>query len=1028
MDNLIPPSELRASPDPALTAFAELAVLRLKTARSLISLFDRDNQYIVAEATPSLSLAPLAKPVDHEAGEHLVLCGTAIPRTAGICELALGVPQPRSARNSLADHELPMTVIPDLAIDPRSSQRAFCHQAPENRFYAGVPLRTPKGIDIGVLCVFDPHPRADLDDISVCFLRDLSRVIVEHLDSKRQRQNQRRADRMVRGVGNFVEGKSTISEPKPTSSPDVSRDGLPQEDDVDGLQRRVERELNLQSPDIASGTPSSCSQTGAGSRDDQSPSLTLPLQRPGPSPTPYPTSSGASTMTARSMSSFARTHPQEPRIRQIFSKAANVVREAIDVKSALFLDASIRSFGGLAQSASQDGGSIGGIESSSSSSESELDFQPSRVSAGGRVGGRDRTKPSCRILGYSSSSASTIDGDPPPFVSVSERFLTKLLRRYPKGKIFNFDARGQSQPGDYSGDEVFSSLAAVEPEQYSMTTPEQPRDTESPARRRRLERLSRSDEERTVAALFPNSRSVVLVPLWDTQRQCWYAGGFVCTAAGGRTMTVEHDLSYLRVFGIVMMSEVDRLRTQLIEQSKTDLLSSLSHELRSPLHGIILGAELLNDTPLDTFQSDMLVSIESCGRTLLETMDHLLDWSKINNFIDPSQRLSDIEDNAAAVPSGRMHLAKGDMGNHIAKLGIEAGMMSISSNFELDVLAEEVVESVCAGFSYQRLSIAQLAKEQATECAEAKDAIRRLDSIQAMEDIGPRARKYEDLQALVAGVTVTFDINPAISWTFHAQPGAIRRIIMNLLGNSLKFTTSGVVNVNVLQIPYERKKGNPSAFTTVKIVVTDTGRGMSQNYIHNHLFTPFSQEDSLTAGLGLGLSLVKQIVAQMGGSIQVLSKPGCGTRVTVVLQLQEAAAPSPTGNPNLASFDEFTALTTQLNGLRVHLLGLPKEYSVDGGEQPELLKGTRSEDALVANFCAEWLRMQIVEPSDSGQPLADLILTTEASIEDVLVEHRHGRMSAPVVVMCRNALAARHLATSARFCDENTVFEFVSQP
>ncbi|KAF6783766.1 Histidine kinase 5-like protein 2 [Colletotrichum sojae] len=139
----------------------------------------------------------------------------------------------------------------------------------------------------------------------------------------------------------------------------------------------------------------------------------------------------------------------------------------------------------------------------------------------------------------------------------------------------------------------------------------------------------------------------------------------------------------------------------------------------------------------------------------------------------------------------------------------------------------------------------------------------------------------------------------------------------------------------------------------------------------------------------------------MGGSIQVLSKPGRGTKVTVVLRLQEAAAPSPTGNPNLASFDEFTALPAQLNGLRVHLLGLPKEYSVDGGEQPELLKGTSSEDALVANFCADWLRMQMVEPSVSGQPLADLILTTAASIKDV---HRRGSTN------------------------ENTVFEFVSQP
>ncbi|OLN95481.1 Histidine kinase 5-like protein 2 [Colletotrichum chlorophyti] len=1022
LNNLIPSAELRASPDPALTAFAELAVLRLKTSRALISLFDRNYQYIVAEATPSLPLTPYAESAGHEVGEHLVLCGTAIPRAAGICELALGNSRPPLAKASLGGADVPITIIPDLAADPRSSQRAFCHLAPENRFYIGVPLRTSKGIDIGVLCVFDTRPRGDLDDISIRFVRDLSQVVVDYLDFRRQRENHRRADRMVRGVGSFVEGKSTISEWKTANeSPEILVDDLPQEGSIDKMPQHVELDLDLQAPD----TPTSCSspsgQLQIGSPHHQPASQERPLRRPGPTPISNPTSSDAPTKTGRSTSSFARTHPQEPRTRHIFSKATNVIREAIDVDFVLFLEASIRSFGGLAESTSYPAKSLEDSLSSSSSSD-EMEY-PQQCEIGNRSQGNG--KPSCRVLGFSSPSVSSMDGDPPSqaFSSVSEGFLTKLLRRYPEGKIFNFDARGTFQSSDDSRDETISGLAAVELSEESTAAADQPHWAD-PSRKRSTERASPLNEAREITAIFPGARSVAIVPLWDTEKHRWYAGGFVCSTNPGRTFAVEHELSYLRAFGIVIMSEVDRLKAQLTERSKIDLLSSLSHDLRSPLHGIILGAELLSDTPLDAFQGEMLASIETCSRTLLDTMNHLLDLSKINNFIGPASRRRTTKDPTA--PSGTRGFNDRGVGDRGEGLGIEAGMMSIASNFELDVLAEEVVESVCAGFSYQRQSIAHLVHEQSTERAEDPDMIRRLDSILAIEDVASTSRRRGDLLMLLGDFAVTLDISPAVSWTFHAQSGAIRRIIMNLLGNSLKFTSKGIVNVSVLQLLQD--EGKPQNFTNVKIIVTDTGRGMSENYLCNHLFTSFCQEDSLSAGLGLGLSLVNQIVAKLGGSIQVASKLGQGTKVTVVLPLRGAAASSPTDNPTSAGLDEFNSLAGQLKGLRVRLLGLPTEHNVHGVGDPSWLKGTRSEGALLANFCAEWLRMHIVEPSVSGQLLADLIITTEISLEDLLAGQRHGGISTPVVVICRNALLARQLANSARFNNRDTIFEFVSQP
>jgi hypothetical protein len=68
--------------------------------------------------------------------------------------------------------------------------------------------------------------------------------------------------------------------------------------------------------------------------------------------------------------------------------------------------------------------------------------------------------------------------------------------------------------------------------------------------------------------------------------------------------------------------------TNVKNQVKTTFMSSLSHELRSPLHGILGSVQLMRCTMLDSFQSSMVNSIAVCGRTLLETVQHLLDHAE----------------------------------------------------------------------------------------------------------------------------------------------------------------------------------------------------------------------------------------------------------------------------------------------------------------------------------------------------------------------------------------------------------------
>ncbi|KAI8203714.1 hypothetical protein K4K48_007346 [Colletotrichum sp. SAR 10_66] len=1009
VNNIVPPSELRSSPDATLTAFAELGVLRLNGTRALISLFDSKYQYIVAEATPSLALTPNAK-LEASNKEQLFLSGTAVPRSAGICEIALAVPLSPVTEDVPNEAELPLTVIPDMATDPRAAQRPFCRHAPQNRFYAGVPIRTHRGINIGVFCVFDDTPRESFDDVSARVLRDLSVIIMDYLDTKSNKDNHRRSDRMVRGVGSFVEGKTTMSGWRMNPNADSFKDNPSLEGGLNRNQQQIQKREEEQEEELAQEEAARADATSPPVRPPVSP---LPRKRSSPSEmatareTTAPSVSEISVKTVLSGASSENIHHVQ--IQHVFSKAANVIREAIEVESVLFLDATIGSFGGLASSVSSSGHRSPGSTKSNSSSSDERSSPRSATSSD--VGSEDTQ---CRVLGFSTSSSSSIDGKVPSQTqaSISERFLIKLLRRYPEGKIFNFDENGSIQSSDFSGDDTKMTPTPVHELSEAVVSSAHAREGTHKSRRRNRNPFSRKNEGNMLISIFSGARSIAVIPLWDAQKQRWFAGGFACTKTATRVLTIEGELSYLRAFGAVIMSEVDRINTRLVNKAKTDLLSSLSHELRSPLHGIILGTELLHDTSLDAFQGETLVSVENCGRTLLETIDHLLDWSKINNFIGSHSK--------------RRRSSIGDRGlrGRDDKASIEAGMMSISSNVEIDVLAEEVVDSVCAGFSYQRMSVAQLVNSRAADNIE-PNAMARLDSMQAMEDMASSGGRHGDVHLVLGDVSVNFDINPAVSWTFHTQPGAIRRIIMNLLGNSLKYTSAGFVNVNLLQNPVKGDKSTKGS--NVEIVITDSGKGISEDYLQNHLFTPFAQEDSLSAGTGLGLSLVHQIVVNLGGSIHVWSKLNRGTRVTVRLPLP-GAIPSAamSGPPRSAGFNEFQAEVAELRGLRVRLLGFPTNYGI---EPLEALTGTiPSESALLQHLCKEWLHMHPIEEQSAEPLLPDLILSNDRHLDRLLYDRRHGTITTPIVVICRNALAARQLALSPRFTSKNVVFEFISQP
>ena len=153
-----------------------------------------------------------------------------------------------------------------------------------------------------------------------------------------------------------------------------------------------------------------------------------------------------------------------------------------------------------------------------------------------------------------------------------------------------------------------------------------------------------------------------------------------------RILSHELELSYLAAFGNSIMTEVHRLDAKRADTAKSKFISSVSHELRSPLHGILGSVECLQDTVLDTFQENLVHTVETCGKTLLDTIDHLLDYAKINNFVNkPRER-------ASSTRSARGPQDGGDQKS-----------FALDVDVDLSVITEEVMETVFAGHDFTSL-------------------------------------------------------------------------------------------------------------------------------------------------------------------------------------------------------------------------------------------------------------------------------------------------------------------------------------
>ncbi|RDW82703.1 hypothetical protein BP6252_03815 [Coleophoma cylindrospora] len=1015
------PAKAYSSADRALNAFAQLAALRLRTRRAMISLIDRNSQFVLAEATQTLS----SQSDDvHDEGDSLWMGVRTIPREDSLCSEIIGRPRSRDERTSQEGLTIVPRIIHDLEQDETTKDKSYVQAGPKIRFYAGVPIVTRQGHFIGSYCVLDDRPRLDISKEELTFLKDMSETIMEHLENIAVRGDHQRGEKMVKGLGLFVEGHSSITHwwlhtrgqrlpvpPTNSQSPSMLESPCKDEDAVisadtsilvDGLadstapesevKNSIQQQLipppNVHAVSPADGpqdihsqhSPSEDSHfqdelyehdSKSSSRISSSPASPPRDKPPEDSPThddgpprhdasqnvsqqdvPLRTAaafkssvvSGSPTKMAcaddRNLPDIAVT------IKTMLSRASNLIRESTEVDGVIFFDAKHGGFGFRGDRPSAAGSKTNGNEepnNTTSSSEEGWGNSTHSYSSGSASDRSRLPKPgpeprTCDVLAYSSREASSLnDNNMPANLTISEAFVSKLFKRYPHGKIFAFDRDGAMSSSE---DEIQQATAGkgvlvVKPNnQHRKNT-------------------QRAAEGETILKIFPGSRFVLLLPLWDSHRERWFASAILWTNDPTRVLSIQDDLSYVAAFGNSIMAEVSRLDAVAADHTKSTLISSISHELRSPLHGVLGSLELLQDTVITEYQTSVIDTIRHCSTTLLDTLNNVLDYAKINNFT------------RARRSEKRLVRTSARSGKAIPSEGLRIyGTISLTSDLDLASMTEDVLGGLYTGHDYINRPQGNVDSTN-------------LDHHSMIRDHGAHRPHYSPL-------VVVFDVDPKRNWRFSTQPGAWKRILMNIYGNALKYTTSGYVRVRLGYRTFT-SPGLRINQGIVTLTITDTGKGISQEFLNDQLYTPFTQEDTLSEGAGLGLSIVRQIVTALDGKLEINSIKGSGTTVTVMLKLKKSHNHS-TSTAQIQ--DEIQRARVLAKDHVLAIAGFPRSNDFsDSISQPEITPGPLSVlRHSIWNIAQAWLNMEVTETSDFSSEKATVFVTTSKIFEERKLE------------------------------------------
>jgi two-component system sensor histidine kinase/response regulator len=395
-------------------------------------------------------------------------------------------------------------------------------------------------------------------------------------------------------------------------------------------------------------------------------------------------------------------------------------------------------------------------------------------------------------------------------------------------------------------------------------------------------------------------------------------------------------------------------KAEAANKAKSEFLANISHEIRTPINGIMGMLELALDTQLSAEQRDYLVTVKASADSLLNVVNDVLDFSKI-----------------------------------------EAGKMEMNPVcFNLRASLEETIKGM---------------------------AIRAHD---------------KDIELLL-------EIKSTVPDFVIGDAGRLRQVVVNLVGNAIKFTNSGEV---LVETSIDASAGDQFM---MQFAVRDTGIGIAPDK-QSLIFEAFSQADSSTTrefgGTGLGLTICARLVGAMGGRIWVESALGRGSRFyfTVCfkpadesLNARATEVVSLTGLPILIVDDNLNSRRV-LSEMLLQWEAKP-EAAANAQEALSLIRraaqqGNPFSVALIDSHIAETdgldLALQI-QSSSTVPCVIPMLLTSKARQGDVvrcLESGFRAYLNKPVRKIDLRAILARALTSSSQTSDSCATDELRSAP
>ncbi|KAL7776876.1 hypothetical protein CFE70_007296 [Pyrenophora teres f. teres 0-1] len=609
--------------------------------------------------------------------------------------------------------------------------------------------------------------------------------------------------------------------------------------------------------------------------------------------------------------------------KSMFSRAANVMMASSDLDGVLILDASVAANGDPRQT-------------NGSGTEPPSESYQSRSSSD--EGSSNNTEDSSHVQSSSSSKICQLLGvatqghdDTTDYGTMLESDLARLFREYPHGKVFTYTSEGLS-------------LSSTE---ESSSSPSVPEHLEPPTHSNRKTKVRPKSGSAAIQAMFPKARSVAFIPFWDFERSRWFAGCLCWSNDAYRLLSASVDLAYFKIFSNSIMRELSRL----------DAVASN--------------------------QVSMLNSLHACGTTLLDTINHVMDYAKITetNKGISSKRLKNA--NTIRLSSKPVKSRK-----------------RRDASFDLGIATEEVVEAIFSGSSYIPV------------------ASKLMDG-----PLSPTEEEFLSLPKRKARFII-LDVAHEDDWVFSYPIGSWRRIVMNLFGNAVKYTETGFVHITLRSSSIVE---NSDAPTLITLTITDTGLGMSPEFLANRAFQPFSQENPHSPGTGLGLSIVRQILDISGGKIEVSSDPLVGSKVTVKLALNKRE----TINALTTERAQFLSFLPRLKGRKICILRKKMPNPSPDTNIPRTEEGLiRFTNALVDTL-EHHLKMEVVKSAEWEGHDADLVICPELSFDYLATIRRHrgqGQKAPVTIFIGMDALEAATLRSDVRVTSRESVVEIITQP